>query len=227
MAAKKAEVVDIKPIDIQTVNFTIRGITPLIVHAWSDKAKRMILRPDNPTVGKKRNVKIPVNDFIESLYWLTDRPDLGDSDEEAEENWTNAVKGGAKFGFPVTGIKQSIITGSYRAGLDVKMSELRGLMLMYGSTDASTTDIAEIVGDTPVMREDMVRIGGQSRSADIRYRAEFSNWEIPVTMEYHADGKYTLSQIMNLINYGGRYCGIGEWRPEKDGQNGMYELVTE
>jgi hypothetical protein len=97
-------------------------------------------------------------------------------------------------------------------------------MFMVGNTEASTTDVAEIVGTTPTMREDMVRLSGPSRAADIRYRPEFEQWEIPITMRYHSDGKYSIDQLLNLINYGGMYCGIGEWRPEKDGQNGMFEL---
>jgi len=226
MAAAKPKVINIKPINIQTIDFTLRGLTPLIVHAWSDKAKRMIFgNPKDPApTSKKRDIRIPVNDFMESLYWLTEKPALGSDDEEAEDIWNKAVLDGAKFGFPVSGIKQAIITGAYRAGLDVRQTELRGIMFMVGNTEASTTDVAEIVGTTPTMREDMVRVGNQSKSADIRYRPEFEQWEIPITMRYHADGKYSIDQLLNLINYGGMYCGIGEWRPEKDGQNGMFEL---
>lgn len=223
-----AKEININPINKSTIEFTLRGTTPLITHAWGHKAKQEMLdKQTGKKTGAKHEVKIPVNDFMESLYWLTTQPALGSSNEEAEEIWANAISNGAKFGFPITGIKQAIITGAYRAGLDVKMTELRGLMFLTGSTDASTTNIAEIVGSTPAMREDMVRVGGMSKSADIRYRAEFEEWEIPVSMLYHVDGKYSVDQLLNLINYGGMYCGIGEWRPERDGQNGMFELVTQ
>ena len=225
--ATKTSVIDIKPINIQTIDFTIKGTTPLIVHAWGHKAKQEMLDKQRKVkTNAKHDIKIPVNDFMESLYWLTDRPELGVNDEDAEAKWLAAVDSGAKFGFPVTGIKQAIITGAYRAGLDVKMTELRGLMFIEGSTEASTTDIAEIVSpQAPQMREDMVRVGGMSKTADIRYRPEFTEWEIPLTMRYHSDGKYSIDQIMNLIGYGGIYCGIGEWRPERDGQFGMFELM--
>ena len=223
--AGKAQVIEIKPINIQTIDFTLRGLTPLIVHAWGHKAKQEMLDKQRKVkTTAKHEAKIPANDFMESLYWLTEQPALGTTDDEAWEVWDKAVADGAKFGFPVTGIKQAIITGAYRAGLDVKMTELRGLMFLVGRTEASTTEMAEIIGSTPQMREDMVRVGGMSKTADIRYRPEFAEWEIPITMRYHSDGKYSLDQLLNLINYGGTYCGIGEWRPEKDGQNGMFEL---
>ena len=224
MAAKKAETIEIKPISIETVDITIVGVTPLIIHAWSHKAKQEMLdKQRGKKVTAKHGIKIPVNDFMDSLYWLSEQPEHGGNDEEAEENWM-AVADTAKFGFPCNGIKASIISGAYRAGLDVKMTELRGTMFLEGRTDASTIDLAEIVGATPEMREDMVRVGGMSKTADIRYRGEFKEWEIPLRLKYVKDGKYSLEQLLNMVNFGGFVTGIGEWRPEKDGQFGMYEL---
>ena len=39
-----------------------------------------------------------------------------------------------------------------------------------------------------------------------------------------AQQTYSLEQILNMVNFGGFGVGIGEWRPERDGQFGMYEL---
>lgn len=225
--AKKAATttVDIKPMELVTVNLTIVGTTPLIVHAWSHKAMQQML--DKQTGKAKRakhDIKIPVNDFMDSLYWLTEQPTHGESDEDARGNFEAAISNGARFGFPVTGIKQSVISGAGRGGLDVKMTELRGSFFLAGGTDAATSELAEIVGPAPVMREDTVMVGGMSRSADIRHRGEFREWSIPLRMTYNANGKYTLEQLLNCFNHGGFVTGIGEWRPEKDGQYGMYRL---
>ena len=44
MAPKKTvDSIGIRPINIQTVEFTIRGTSPLIVHAWSHEAKQEML----------------------------------------------------------------------------------------------------------------------------------------------------------------------------------------
>lgn len=226
MAAKKTASVEIKPMELQTVELTIEGITPLVVHAWSEKAKRMMLDKQRGKATKtKHEVKIPVNDFMQACYWLTEQPESGETDEEAESNFNQAISQGARFGFPVTGIKQSVIMGAMRGGLDVKTTELRGSFFLEGSTDDATVDIAEIVSDVPVMREDMVKVGGMSKTADIRYRPEFRNWRIPLRMTYNVNGKYSLEQLLNCFNVGGFVCGIGEWRPERDGQMGMYKLV--
>lgn len=226
--AKKDVNIIIKPLELEEIEVRIKGTTPLIVHAWDEKAKReMLEKQQGKKTSAKHSIKIPMNDFMASMYWLTDMPEPGENDEDAEQIWENAVANDARFGFRVTGIKQSIISGAYRAGLDVKMTELRGTFYLKGATEHSTNDIAEIIGDTPEIREDMVRVGGMSKSADIRYRAEFNNWEIPLKLQYFKNGKYTLEQILNFINYGGFMVGIGEWRPEKDGQFGMYRLVTD
>lgn len=222
---KKNATVEIKPMELQTVDITIIGTTPLIIHAWSDKAKQMMLDKQRGKATKsKHEIKIPVNDFMAACYWLTEQPELGADDEEAEANFQAAIAAGAKFGFPVTGIKQSAIMGAKRGGLDVVATELRGSFFLEGATEASTNDIAEIISEPPTMREDMVKVGGMSKTADIRYRPQFDNWEIPMRMTYNVNGKYSLEQLLNCFNVGGFVCGIGEWRPERDGQNGMYRL---
>lgn len=225
MATKKNAAVNILKMELETVEVEIVGISPLIVHAWSHKAKQQMLDTQTKKATKaKREVKVPANDVIGSLYWLTNEPELGDTEEEAEANFDKAIANGARFGFPVTAIKQSVITGGYRSGLGIVQTEMRGTMYLEGNTDASTSDIAEIVGSAPTVREDMVKVGGQSKSADIRYRGQFDEWSIPLRLTYNKNGKYSLEQILNCFNAGGFATGIGEWRPERNGQFGMYRL---
>ena len=85
-------------------------------------------------------------------------------------------------------------------------------------------EMAEIKGCVPRMREDMVRIG--MGSADLRYRGEFENWYMDLTIEYNASGSISLEQIINVISAGGYATGIGEWRPEKDGSFGTFHIET-
>lgn len=225
MAAKKTSTVTINAPEFEVVEFKIVGDTPLIVHAWDEKAKRMMLEKQMGKAAKtKHEIKVPTNDFINSLYWLTEKPQNGIDDADAQANFDAAIAAGAKFGFSIGGIKQSFITGAARGGLDVRMTELRGAFFLEGNTEASNFDFAEIVGPAPVMREDMVKVGGMSKTADIRYRGEFKEWEIPLKMRINKNGKYSIEQILNCVTMGGFVTGIGEWRPERDGQFGMYSL---
>jgi hypothetical protein len=47
-----------------------------------------------------------------------------------------------------------------------------------------------------------------------------------MTISYNMNGNYSLENIMNIINAGGYICGVGEWRPEKDGQYGQFHVAN-
>ena len=217
MAKKnEAAIIEIKPINIVTTTVRIAGDTPLIMHRWSEKAKRMILEKQmKKTKSSAKEAKNPVEDFIESIYWMEGKPS-----EYTEEAFEEACKNGARFGFPVTAIKQATISSAYRNGLTKDMASLRGAFFIAGE---GSELLAEVKGCTPTMREDMVRVG--MGVADIRFRGEFASWYMDLQVSYNANGAYTLDQIINLINVGGFSCGIGEWRPEKDGNYGMYHVA--
>ncbi len=209
----KEEIVEIKGIDSKSVKIKIVGDTPLIVHAWSEKAKRMMLEAQTKaTKTKAREARDPYDDFISSLYWITEKP------ESTPEAFEQAVKNGAKWGFPANSIKIAGNAAAYRNGWVKNQMQLRGAYFLrseYG-------DLAEIEGCVPIMREDMVRVG--MGSADLRYRGEFQNWSMSMILEYNASGEVTLEQIINVINAGGYSVGIGEWRPEKDGSFGRFHI---
>ena len=215
MSTKKTETVvaEIKPLDIKVVPIKIIGDSPLIVHAWSEKAKKMMLDAQTKaTKTKAREIRNPLDEFIHSMYWLTEVP------ESTEEAFVKALENGAKFGFPVGAIKQAANSAAYRLGWVKNQMELRGsyfLKTEYG-------DMAQIENSVPEMREDMVRIG--MGSADLRYRAEFKNWEMSMLLQYNASGNMTIEQIINCVNAGGYSVGIGEWRPEKDGDFGRFHI---
>ena len=216
MATKKAatEIIEIRPIEIKKVTIRIVGDTPLIMHAWSEKAKRMMLEAQMGVAkGKKKEAKNPVDDFIRSMYWLTPMPEDG-----TMESFEEAISNGARFGFPVTAFKQAAISAAYRMGWAKDKMSMRGAFFI----DSDENGMIEIHSDTPEMREDMVKVG--MGTADIRYRGEFKNWYADLTISYNANGQYSLENIVNIINAGGYVCGVGEWRPERDGQNGMFHV---
>lgn len=215
MATKKTEVIEIRPIEIKKVTVRVVGDTPLIMHAWSEKAKRMMLEAQMGVAkGKKKEAKNPVDDFIRSMYWLTPMPEDG-----TMESFEEAIANGARFGFPVTAFKQAAISAAYRMGWAKDKMSMRGAFFI----DSDENGMIEIHSDTPEMREDMVKVG--MGTADIRYRGEFKNWYSDLTISYNANGQYSLENIVNIINAGGYVCGVGEWRPERDGQNGMFHVA--
>lgn len=242
MATKAKELIEITPIETVSAKIRIVGDSPLIVHAWSAKAKREILEKEiGATKTKARDPKNPIEDFVSSMYWLTPMPE-----EFTEEAVEKAFADGARFGFAVGAFKQAALSAAYRMGWAKDKMSMRGAFFIqanepgyYGGDlkiDWEKKRIAvvpnqyklepmiEIHSDAPVMREDMVKVG--MGAADIRYRGQFDNWYADMTINYNKNGAYSLEQVVNIMNAGGFACGVGEWRPERDGQYGMYHVET-
>lgn len=120
---------------------------------------------------------------------------------------------GNKFGFPAIAFKNAGVTACTSLGKAITKTAARQAFHVMG-------DMVEIIG-TPTMREDTVRIG--QGTTDIRYRGEFKTWSCELTIRYNAR-VLTDEQIINLLNVAGFAVGIGEWRPERDGQFGLFHV---
>ena len=202
--------IEIPGIKLKRISLKLVGDSPLIVHAWSEKAKKMILDKQMKKASTGKDAKRPMVDFAEALYWLSEKPNF---DEMTDEEIMKAVQKG-RFGFPVLAFKASAIDAAYQQGAVEKKTTLRGAFHIAG-------EFAEIHGKPPVIREDMVRIG--MGTADIRYRPEFKEWSVTLDISYNSQA-ISAEQITNVLNIGGFAVGVGEWRPAKDGSFGTYHV---
>ncbi len=200
----------VPPIDVRHLTVTVVGDSPLIMHKWSEKAKKEIRdKQMKKATTKGHDIKDPVRDFIDSIYWIA-----GEPAEKTEEGFRAAIESGdAKFGFPSVAFKAAAASAGFRSGVT------QNKVSMYAALHIDD-ELVEIKG-IPAIREDMVRVGGISRAADIRYRAEFDNWSSTFTIKYNA-AVISPEQIINLFNLGGFCCGVGEWRIEKGGNFGAF-----
>lgn len=209
--AKKKDVgIELPALQIRLMEVTLIGDSPLIVHAWSHKAKREMLDKQMKTAKPAKEPKSPTADYEASMYRLAD--------------------GG--FGFPSVAFKAAAVTaGTSVAGI-TKIQARQAFHILGEDVDISgafdgsksRVNLARIGGGNPQMREDMVRVG--MGTADLRYRAEFPEWHAKVLVRYNAN-VLSESQILNLLNTAGFAVGVGEWRPEKDGSYGMFHVASE
>lgn len=95
------------------------------------------------------------------------------------------------------------------------MTFLRGVFHIPG-------ELVTIEGQ-PRMREDMVRLNGQT--ADLRYRPGFPEWKAIVPVKYNKRA-ITMEQIVHLFNTAGFSVGVGEWRPDKNGPYGRFSVES-
>ena len=212
-AAKKQETVEVSFPEIEIVETTIKivGTSPLIVHKFSEKAKRMMLEKQQKTA--KSAGKIARNeweDVIGACYWLTEPPK-----ESSKEAFEQAIEAGARFGFPTVGVKASIVAAAYRAGWVKNKVTMNGMFHI-------DSEFIEIEGVKPVMREDTVKL--QTGVTDLRFRPEFpAGWHSTLDIKY-VPSMISLSQLVSAVNYGGFAVGIGEQRIEKGGTWGAYKV---
>lgn len=225
MATKKtAEIVNIKPIEDKIAVVRIVGDTPLIVHKWTEKMKRALPAGARAAelngITDKKEYQTPMESFIESMYWISGKPT-----EYTQEAFEEAIANGARFGFRVESFKQAAIDAAYSKKWLPNKKGVKGLFFIKPDfIDEEGYQLVEIKGGAPKMREDIVILSGIGRTPDLRWRGEFSNWYCDLTISYDADGIYSLSDICNMLQAGGRYNGVGEYRPEKDGQFGMFHV---
>ena len=209
--------ITIPAIDIREMTLKVVGDSPLIMHAWDDKIKRQMLdKMMGKAVSKGRDIKNPVYDFMSSMYWLDGAPE-----EPTEEAFGKAVEI-ARFGFPCVAFKASAVSAGFRAKVTKDKVSVQGAFHINGCGIGSEYGSFVEIKGIPRMREDMVRVA--NGAPDIRYRGEFPEWEALINVRYNA-GAITDEQIANLFNLGGFAVGVGEWRPEKGGMNGMYHVA--
>ena len=213
MATKKTEsvAIEIPQLKMETAVIHVKGDTPLIVHKWSEKAKKEIRDKQMKKATTKKEAKDPVADFIDTLYWLD-----GEPEEKTMDGFEKALANGARFGFPATGFKQCAIMGAYRLGADIKTTVAKAAIII-------PCEYIEIKGKAVTQREDMVKVGGISKVADIRYRAQIEDWEADIPVKF-CSSVMSLEQVVNLFNMGGFACGVGEWRNEKNGIFGAFHV---
>lgn len=131
--------------------------------------------------------------------------------KEYEDSLYRLPNGGG-YGFPSIGFKGAAITA---------ISQVDGLTKVQSRGAFHVTgDLVKITG-RPKMVEHNVNVG--MGRADLRYRGQFDKWSAVLDVRYNAD-VITPERLVNLFNLAGFAVGVGEWRPEKDGQMGMFHV---
>jgi len=202
MAAKKmakttATEVKLPALAIQKLKVRIKGVSPLIVNAFSAKAKEEMASKQQGKARLAKEAKDPVACFNAARY----------------------VVNGKDCITAIT-VKKAIMTAATFA--DEYKSHIGMSLFVRGSE--GNGDYIPISGPKPRMREDVVRVGSMTKTADLRYRPEYVDWKADFVVEFNAR-VLTAEQVLNLVSIAGFSCGICEWRPQKGGGDyGRFEL---
>lgn len=202
--ADQAPALVISEIAAETLLVPIKGTAPLIMHNWSEKAKRQMLDAQQGKKKVKEN-RDPQADYEAAFYRI------------AREGEVDA------YGFPVIAFKAATIGAARFYDKSVTMKALQQALFMTGiTTKADPQQLVEIVGE-PHLREDVVRLG--ISGTDLRYRPEFTEWSATLRVTY-VKSMLDRGSVVSLIDAGGMGVGVGEWRPERSGQFGTYQVTS-
>lgn len=188
--------ITLKPIARRKMTFGIRGTSPLIMHQWSEKAKREMR--DKQQEGKKtktREKRVPAEEAKAATY---------------------TTKSG-EIGIPGMAFKSALVTAAHK-DIGVEKTLVRKALFLVSD---DPNKVLPITGSAPVVREDMVRVG--MGSADLRYRPEFAEWSCQIELEVDSE-LLQRDDVLALVDRAGFGVGICEWRPEKGGEFGRFEI---
>ena len=185
----------INPPNFQQVKLKVTGLTPLI----QNKMKESILKDmEDVRTGKAkkstRKAVDPKKEYLKSSY----------------------IQDDGSFGFPASAFKQCAVRAG--KGLGLAMTDTRTLFFVL--PNAPDGECVAIKSKKPLLRKDPVNV---KTGKDLRFRPEFRNSKADLLIKFDAD-RITIEQIANLLNHGGQTVGVGEWRPEKNGTFGTFEV---
>lgn len=194
----------IEQLSIKAVSIGIVGLDPgLLTHKFSSKTQKAITQK---AAGKGVIEKAPetIDEIIcDCLYELSDPTD------------------GATYGFPASGFKDCIVKAASRH-TKLKGTVLSGAFYIVGGTDGLVPIISEAWRPTSVPGRNP-----NGRGACIIHRPLFpGGWRANLEIEYN-EGSVSVDQLLNLLELGGFSTGVGDWRPERRGMFGRFEVDRE
>lgn len=197
---KVVEKLEIPTPDFKIAQVTIKGDSPLVMHQFSEKARKEIAAKQQQERTKVRGKRDPKAEYLAAMYVIKGKPGSAS----------------ATYGMPSAAFKRAMID-SCRWIDGIAMTQARGAFHVLGA-------LTPIKCSKPRMQEDVIRL--PNGNADLRYRPYFDTWGATLRIRYNA-GFIGLVELVNLLNMAGMACGIGDRRPQQtSGDNhGMFHVV--
>jgi hypothetical protein len=192
---KNEEKINSAEVGIQKIRFTLRGRagSPLVIHAFAEKAKQEIRDKQAKKAKKAKEERNPTAEFEASKY----------RDEEGREC------------APLMTFKKSFVSAA-TAFDDITKTGLRQAMFVSSvvSPGSQLVPIENHDGSfaVGVMREDAVTIGMNIRG--LTYRPEYAKWQVQIEVEYNPR-IVSREQVIALVDQAGWGVGVCEGRPER------------
>lgn len=191
----KHEATNTAEVGIESITLTLRGRpgSPLVVHAFAEKAKQEIRDKQQKKAKKSKEERKPTDEYLAARY----------VDAEGREC------------APITALKKSIITAATAFDDLTKVGLRQALFVECVVSPGAALVPIELHDGTPAvaeMREDAVTIGINTRG--LAYRPEYRQWQLRVRVEFNPR-IVSREQLLALVDQAGWGVGICEGRPER------------
>ena len=197
--ATVSQSVTIKPANIQTAEFSIKGTAPYVQARFSGKAMQaMMTKMAAGSTASKSRAK-PARDFDD---------DYRQAMHISTEGW---------YGIPAGAFRQAMISACRLVGFKMTLAKLSVFVHADGFDKIDGIPLIRLEG-TPERTDMAVR--NATGVADIRVRPMWREWSAKVRVKYDAD-QFTLQDVTNLMQRVGMQVGIGEGRPDSRESAGL------
>jgi hypothetical protein len=191
----------VPPANLQVAVFRIRGNAPLVINAFSQKARQEI--HDKQAAGSvaKKGKKRDKKDFKECFEQARHRTKAG---------WD---------GVPASAFRTALVSACRTVGFKMTLAKLSLFCVADGFDEVSHDPLVKITKGKPQYFEAAVR--NATGVVDLRARPLWEpGWEAKVTLEFDAD-QFALEDVTNLLVRVGKQVGLGEGRPDSKNSCGM------
>lgn len=197
----------IPEINVREVTLHVEGLTPLIVHRFSEKAQKAISDAQQKEARRQKEARDPEREWKDAAYILPGLDDLPD--------WQPG-----KYTFPASAFKHAFLYGVSQMQDVKKLPKTLATGWFFPKRDPV------LQFDSVSLREDTVRIS--SGTTTLAYRPQFNEWSVELEIDYNAN-TISIDQVVALLDLGGFSGGIGEWRPSapknKSGSFGRFRVT--
>jgi hypothetical protein len=203
--------VQIKPVNLQVVEFHLRGIEPLCINRFSAKAMEKMIETQKAGSQAKSKKNREAKDFEQCFQ---------DARHLSSEGWD---------GVAASAFRCALISACRTVDFKMTLAKLSLFVIADGYDKVDGTPLVRITKGQPSRVDSLVR--NDTGVVDIRPRPVWQpGWEMKVRIRYDAD-RFSIEDVTNLMMRVGLQVGIGEGRPDsKDSAGigyGLFEIVNE
>lgn len=187
------------------VKITIRGLSPLLQNNPISMLK------GNDDNAKVRRVKVSPEVEAESTTYR-------------DSNGALFIPSSAIFGCILNGASDLKVKGTRKSGASILKGSILGITDITGTQRQVT--IRDENGNPKVNIEIYSARCVIQRASVIKHRAMIDNWTMEFVVKYASEYIASSSLIIDALERGGILVGIGDYRPEKKGEFGRFEVVN-